>query len=68
MTDQFPSESPRDTDALHHAIREHIIGCKQCQEAESNTKPVGWGQKSRMCPEYFRVISAITGAPLPDGT
>lgn len=52
----LPDGTPRDTDALHEAVQFHIKDCRQCREAIASGGPRAFGQKSRMCAEYFQLI------------
>lgn len=47
---------PRDTDPLHEQLQQHIEHCKQCSEAADTSKPRGFGQRSKMCNEYFNIV------------
>lgn len=51
-----PAESvfPRSTDVLHETVQDHVRKCDQCRRAVEG-KPKGFGEKSDMCPEYFRI-------------
>jgi hypothetical protein len=50
--------TPRETDALHEAVQEHIRGCKTCSEASQRGTPRAFGQAARMCSRYFEIVAA----------
>lgn len=56
--------TPRDTDPLHMLLQDHIQSCPECTEAV-RSDPRGFGQRGRMCREYFGIISAWSGVNLP---
>jgi hypothetical protein len=47
--------TPRETDTLDIAVQEHIAKCRQCQ-AGIKDNPRGFGQKTKMCPEYLNIV------------
>lgn len=52
----LPDGTPRDTDALHEAVQFHVKGCGECRAAITSRDPRAFGQKSRMCAEYFQLV------------
>lgn len=63
MTDQNQPGyvTPRETDALDHALKEHLLGCRQCQQATAKGRPKGFGQRGTMCDEYFNIAKLWSG-------
>lgn len=52
----LPDGTPRDTDALHETLQFHIKDCPVCREAIAETGPRAFGQRSKMCGEYFALV------------
>jgi hypothetical protein len=55
-TPALQDSTPRETDALHHTLQDHIRGCDECRYAIDRTSPRGFAQQGRMCQEYFRIV------------
>ncbi len=47
---------PRDSDALHEQLQEHVSKCDQCRQALDRNTPRAFGHRTLMCDEYSRII------------
>ena len=58
---------PRTTDLQHETLQEHVARCDPCRRAIDGA-PRGFGQRSKMCPEYVQLQRYWSDGVMLDST